>query len=516
MNRIKELNIIKFRHLDNIPNIKIGEKLTVIAGGNGTGKSSLLGLIGHMFSFRDQGKVVVNPFYETPLETQFSEVFRFSPDHDYDPPYSYSLLFHDGTIRSAVSRFIATNNRFRIDVGIRKKGHGKVTCPVVYLGLKRLIPLAQESEVSIRVLPENKLSDEDRILYREWHNRVLVLNDNVDPQHVKSRNKEVYFPTCDKYDALGNSAGQDNLAQIIVALLSFKRIKEELKMDYPGGVLLIDEVETTLYPAAQHQLMQLLLKAAGDYDLQVIFTTHSTDIISYMLNPQERSFYYSTEIIYLHKQRGVITICQEKGELPGMLADLRHTVREHHRERRVNVYFEDEEARIFFRGIVKSDLRSELAITKCNSGAEFYGTLLRNKFPEFRKSLIVLDGDQCGNNRLKRNPNVLLLPGSVRPENLICEFLGGLAEDDEFWESGLGGYDKQAFLNNKPASTASRDTMKQWFTSEKANWGNGCSKLMRRWKSSNETTLNSFNEALKKKIEGLKPVPQNSPIALSR
>jgi len=506
MNRIKELNIIKFRHLDHILNIKIGEKLTVIAGGNGTGKSSLLGLIGHMFSFRNKGTVIMNPFYKTPLETQFSEVFRFSPVHDYATQYSYSLLFHDGTPRNAVSRFIAANKRFRIDVGIRKRGYGKVSCPVIYLGLKRLIPLAQESEGSIKLLLANKLNDEDRRLYKDWHNRVLVLDDDVAPQHMKSRNKEVYFPTCDKYDALGNSAGQDNLAQIILALLSFKRIKEELKENYPGGILLIDEAETTLYPAAQHQLMHLLLKAAGDYDLQVIFTTHSTDIISYMLNPQERSFYYSAEIIYLYKQRGVITVCQDKNELPGMLADLTHTVREQNRERKVNVYLEDEEARIFFRGIINPDLKSKLAIKRCNSGAEFYGSLLRYRFPEFRKSLIILDGDQCRNNQLKRNSNVLLLPGSVSPENLICGFLDGLAEDDAFWESRLGAYDKQTFLNNKPPSTTSRDTMKQWFTSEKVNWGSGCSKLMRRWKSSNETTVNSFNEALKQKIERLKSV----------
>ncbi|HUX56278.1 MAG TPA: AAA family ATPase [Bacteroidales bacterium] len=510
MNRIKELNIIKFRHLDNIPNIKIGEKLTVIAGGNGTGKSSLLGLIGHMFSFRSKGTVTMNPFYKTLLETQFSEVFRFSPVHDYATQYSYFLLFHDGILRNAVSRFIAANKRFRIDVGIRsKRGYGKVSCPVIYLGLKRLIPLAQESEGSIRLLLANKLSNEDKNLYREWHNRVLVLEDNVTPQHMKSRNKEVYFPTCDKYDALGNSAGQDNLAQIILALLSFKRIKEELKDNYPGGILLIDEVETTLYPAAQYQLMHLLLRAAGNYDLQVIFTTHSTDIISYMLNPQERSFYHSTEIIYLYKQRGVITVCQEKGSLPRMLADLKHTVSEQPREPKVNVYLEDEEARIFFKGIVKSDLKSKLTISRCKLGADLYGTLLKSKVPEFRKSLIVLDGDQCEKNRLNRNPNVLFLPGSVRPENLICEFLSGLAEDDKFWESGLGGYDKQAFLNNKPANTESRDTMKQWFTGEKPNWGTGCSKLIHRWKSSNETTVNNFNEALKQKIERLELIPFN-------
>jgi len=502
MNRIKELNIIRFRHLDNLTHIKIGEKLTVIAGGNGTGKSSLLGLIGHVFSYRDSGKVIMSPFDNKPLETQFSEVFRFSPYHDYQTEYSYSLLFNDGTSRNAVSRFIAKDNRFRIDVGTRQKGRGKVRCPVIYLSLKRLIPLAQEREDSIKAMA-NELTDEDEKLYQEWHNRVLVLDDNVAPQHIKSRNKELYYPVCDKYDELGNSAGQDNLAQIILALLSFKRIKEELKENYPGGVLLIDEIETTLYPAAQHQLMHLLLKAAGDYDLQIIFTTHSTDTISYMLNPREQAFYYSTEIVYLHKLRGAIEICQEKRELPGIVADLEHTVREQSGKKKVNVYLEDEEARLVFKGIVTSDLRSELAISKCNSGADFYGALLENKFPEFKRSLIVLDGDRSTNNRLRRNRNVLFLPGSVRPENILHDYLVGLPDDDEFWETRLGGYNKQVFLRNEPTNTSDRATMKQWFTNEKANWGNGCGKLMRRWKKDNERIVNEFNEKLKNKIERL-------------
>lgn len=502
MNRIKELNIIRFRHLADLMDIKIGEKLTVIAGGNGTGKSSLLGLIGHVFSYREGKKVIMSPFDNKPLETQFSEVFRFSPNHDYQTEYSYSLLFDDGESRNAVSRFIAKDNRFRIDVGAREKGRGKVRCPVIYLSLKRLIPLAQEREYSIKAMA-NELTEEEQRLYREWHNTVLVLDDNVAPQHIKSTNKELYYPVCEKYDELGNSAGQDNLAQIILALLSFKRIKEELNEDYPGGVLLIDEIETTLYPAAQHQLMGLLLKAAGDYDIQIIFTTHSTDTIAYMLNPRDKRFYYSTEIVYLHKPKGAIEVCQEKGELPGIVADLEHSVRGPSGKKKANVYLEDEEARLFFKGIVASDLKSELAISKCNSGAGFYGTLLENKFPEFKKSLIVLDGDMSNNNRLRRNRNVLFLPGSVRPENIMHDYLVGLPEDDEFWETRLGGYNKQVFIRNKPANTSDGATMKQWFTNEKANWGNGCGKLMRRWKKDNERIVNEFNKKLKNKIERL-------------
>ncbi len=426
MNKIRQLTITNFRHLNNLQNIKIGDKLTVIAGGNGTGKSSLLGLIGHIFAFRDDKKVIIRTIDNKSFETEFKEVFRFSPVKDYNTHYSYSIIFADGTSKVAVSRYVPKNKRFRIDVGARQRYLGKVKCPVIFLGLKRLIPLAQESEYSIQLSLDNKLSDDDKKLYLDWHNRVLVLDDKVVPQHIKSRNKEIYAPVCEKYDAYGNSAGQDNIAQIILALLSFKKIKEELKTDYPGGILLIDEIDTTLYPAAQYQLMNLLQKAASDYDLQVIFTTHSIEIIKYMLNPADKRFFYSTEIIYLHKPRGTIEVCQEKSQVNGIIADLQHLAYRNPASSKINTYLEDEEARIFFKGIITSDIKAQLKISSFNSSGNFYQTLLKGSFPEFKTSLIVLDGDKSTDIDMKKNRSILFLPGVVRPENVIYEFLNGL------------------------------------------------------------------------------------------
>lgn len=505
MNKIKQLNITNFRHLNNLNNINIGDKLTIIAGVNGTGKSSLLGLIGHVFSFRDKG-VIVKTIDNKPFEAQFSEVFRFSPDYDYHSvPYSYSLTFEDGTQKNAVSRYVPKDKRFRIDVGLRQLSFGKERRPVVYLGLKRLIPLAQESEKSIRTLPENnRLTDEERDLYQEWHSRILVIDDNVMPQHTRSWNKELYYAVCDKYDAFGNSAGQDNLAQIMLALFSFRRLKEELKDGYPGGLLLIDEVDTTFYPAAQHQLMRLLLKCAGDYDIQVIFTTHSTEIISYMLDPNDNTFYYSSEIIYLHHPKGTIEIIQSKEQLDGIIADLKHTVQPKPEKSKVNAYLEDEEARVFLKAIIPPEISKKLKINRFNSGANFYESLLREKFPEFKHSLIILDGDKSTSTNLKRNRNVLFLPGSVRPENVLHDYLNALSNEDEFWSSEVGGYNKQVFINSKPTSTTDRETMKKWFNEEKKNWGNGCRKLFNRWKRDNQTSVDKFCDELTKKIEQVK------------
>lgn len=504
MNKIKQITITNFRHLNNLQNIKVGEKLTVIAGGNGTGKSSLLGLIGHIFSYRDEKNIIVKSIDNKPLETEFKEVFRFSPNYDYLTPYSYSLIFADGTTKAAISRYIVKNKRFRIDVGARQRFHGKARCPVVFLGLKRLIPLAQESEYSIKLALDSNLSAEDKKLYQDWHNKVLVLDDKVVPQHTKSRNKELYSPVCEKYDALGNSAGQDNLAQIILAILSFKKLKDELKTDYLGGILLIDEIDTTLFPAAQYQLMDLLQKVAKDYDLQIIFTTHSIEIIRYMLNPADKQFFYSTEIIYLHKTKGTIEVCQEKSKINGIVADLQHDVCIKPVKNKINVYLEDEEARLFFKGLISSDLKAELNISRFNEGGDFYNTLLQGAFPEFRKSLIIFDGDKSSDKRINRNKNVLFLPGTARPENVFFSYLSGLPENDLFWTCEIGGYNKQVFLRHRPANTTDRNIMKEWFNKEKVHWGAGCGKLFKRWKSDNHEFVDRFCTELGSKLNKLK------------
>lgn len=500
MNRIKSLSIISFRHLNHLNDMKIGEKITVIAGVNGTGKSSLLGLIGHIFSFRISSEIV-KTIDNKPFETIFSEVFRFSPKYDYQSQYTYSLTFQDGSKKEAVSRYDRKNKRFRIDVGTRQRNKGKVKLPVVYLSLKRLIPLAQESEKSIRTIQDNKLTNEDKELYRQWHNQVLVINDKVVPKHTKSWNKEIFYAECEKYDAYGNSAGQDNLAQIILALLSFKKLKEEMQQNYPGGLLIIDEVDTTLYPAAQRQLMQVFLKAARDYDIQIIFTTHSIEIIGYMLDPNKMDYYYSSEIIYLHNPTGAVEVIQDKDQMNGIIDDLRHEVSTKKIKRKINVYLEDEEARIFLKGLIPRDISTKLEIKKFNHGADSYKSLLEEKFPEFRNSLIVLDGDKSTDAKLKRQKNVSFLPGTLRPENVFLNYLNELPPESPFWDSTPGGYNKNVFLMHKPTLGANREVMKQWFNEEKKYWGNRCNKIINQWKNDNQNVVKTFIETQKKKIE---------------
>jgi len=129
---------------------------------------------------------------------------------------------------------------------------------------------------------------------------------------------------------------------------------------------------------------------------------------------------------------------------------------------------------------------------------------LDEKFPEFRKSLIILDGDKSKESKLQKHKNVLFLPGLLRPENVFLEYLDNLPKNDKFWSAEMGGYDKPAFLMGKPSNTTDRATMKDWFNKEKQHWGLGGKRLFNRWVKDNQLMADKFCEELTHKIEQLK------------
>ena len=83
--KITKLIIKNFRHLHNLE-LRFGERITAIAGQNSTGKSSILGLVGHVFTFPSAYKTL----NEKQFATQYSEIFSFSyPNYDKPKDYDY-------------------------------------------------------------------------------------------------------------------------------------------------------------------------------------------------------------------------------------------------------------------------------------------------------------------------------------------------------------------------------------------------------------------------------------------
>jgi len=483
--KITKVIIDKFRMLENIE-IPIARKLTAIAGQNCTAKSSILGLIGHVFKFDAAYKTINGRSFTT----RYSEIFRFSyPTYDKPKDHKYSLEFENGSSIQALSydRIETGKPReLRIRVGKSEKDAGNVVHPVIYLGLKRLFPLAQEKRVNL--FQRSKLTQEEVHKYNDMHNAILLQMEQITPERVETRTKKFYGVKTAVYDSHGNSAGQDNLGQILTTLFSFERLKNQLGQEYKGGILLIDEIDAALYPAAQEKLIEKLFRLSSDLNLQVIFTTHSLETLAYLKQDKYR---YDSGVVYLSKASGRIEVIPDVS-LSVIINDLKVIPPQFPNWEKMHVYCEDQEARYFFKKILHSKYKKKISVVPTSLSASIFLALANAKIPEFNRSIIVLDGDQAKNLKRRRPKNVVVLPGQNSPEKVFHTFLHNLPENDKFWQ-GCGGYTKQVCFRNCP-SIGSRDVMKSWFNEQLPCWGRGACKLVSRWIEENRIPVDDFND----------------------
>lgn len=493
--KVRSLKIEKFRHLENIE-LKFGKIITAIAGQNGTGKSSILGLVGHLFTFREKRdggiyKTINGKFFET----EFSEIFRFSSKNDNAGEHKYAVELDNQEIipvRSAKR----PDNSLRLVVGRREKGKGKKTFPVVYLGLRRLFPLAQEQTIKNE---QSDLTQDEIQEYQRLHNEILMLNETINPELIDTFSKKFYATKTEKYDCLGNSAGQDNLGQILTAILSFKRLKNSLNQDYEGGLLLIDEADATFFAGAQEKLIEKFFRIAQDLQLQIIFTTHSIEILNRLMLPQYKK---DCEVIFLDNSSGkVINTQNDNITLSQMINNLR-VIYEIQKDSKINIFCEDNEANLWLKNILGTKITRKLNILTDSFGSGNLVYIANKKIPVLQDSIFVLDGDQ--NKALKNNkcPRVLLLPGDKRPENIFYEFLRSIPANDIFWGK-VGEYTQQICFRDLVTISNDREIMKKWFRNQSPFWGRGCSKLFNRWKKDNKGIIKEFVKEFQKTLDSI-------------
>ncbi len=289
---IKEISIEKFRGF-NGSDFELGSHLTVIAGQNETQKTTLLGMLSQPFTITDEK----NPMYsEKPLcggsfKSAFSEKFKLSKKFDKVGEHEWTLHFMDDKIDSYITESIFRNKnkgtmRFW-QKGNKSGGSGYIQLPVIYLSLKRLFPIGEDEE--LKESKKIKLTTEEIEFYIKWHNKILSCQDEINKTNfLAGQHKETIGATTDYYDWKQNSAGQDNIGKILLAILSFKRLKEKYPGNYNGGILAIDELDTTLFPASQINLLDALRKFASKFKIQIIFTTHSLTLLENACDLQKK------------------------------------------------------------------------------------------------------------------------------------------------------------------------------------------------------------------------------------
>lgn len=494
---IRSIHIEKFRAFRG-KDIAFTNNVVAIAGQNGTMKTTLMGMLSQPFSLQthpvmQEERTIDNQKFEK----QMQEIFKISPKYDKIGEHNYTLnidkKFHASETYQCVSvKRIATAGgketlRFWNAEG-RSRGMGFVQCPVVYLSMKRLLPIG---ETQVKNVADSVLTDEETQQFILLHNRILSLLDPV--HHVGSvavkNEKNTLGVETDEYDALTISAGQDNVGKIILALFSFQRLQQKYPNDYKGGLLFIDEIESTLFPAAQKQLLLVLNEFADKLKLQIFFTTHSYSILEAIFEKPRLA-----NVIYLKKHGKNIDV-----HYPDSITAIRYDLEIKAAPTKakpstlLKIYTEDNESRLWVKSMLE-DVHGYFDFDKFSFSCNDYVRLLNHGFSEIVNNIVVLDGD-VADCKIRKHPNVIKLPGDCSPEKLFYDFLSSLDDDDKLWNNNLGGYSKQVCLHGY-SEISDRDLAKQWFNSQfrPERLGKTGKKLFNRWKKENPEMVEMFRE----------------------
>ncbi len=493
--KLNKLNLINFRHFNNVE-IEFGNNLTIISGQNGTGKSSILGWIAQLFDYKQNNKRINGKSYTE----NFRNVFRFCPLNDYKNRYEVVFdMIHEGKNKQKKisTRYVASTERsperYRTDVDGREKA---IDFPMVYHGLKRLIPLATEARIQKSNI---QFSAPQKKEFSKLSKEILILiDDKINPESITTQNKDILAMQTSNYSHLGNSAGQDNLGQLLGSLLSFDELRKN-NNSYKGGIILIDEIDASLYAASQVKLIDTLYKYSKKLNLQIIFTTHSLHILEHL----EKKLGDETKVNHLIIQNGKIhnklnpTLQYVSQKIKNQLANKQKV-------KKKDVICEDRSAELWIKNLLNGTiLKNKIYVEQGPLSDGELVNLASSKSKHFRNLGFILDGDSRSKLKDRRiPPRTAFLPGTEPPEVVLYKFIKSLPDDDSFWNDDEN-FTKQTCFGNYQSS--SLNSVKRWFSDQKFSryFGRGHSKLFNRWKRSNMGQANKFVDELSKAISDL-------------
>lgn len=522
-----ELQLDDFRIFKN-QKIKLGKAITAIAGHNATGKSTILGILGNSSELKSKYGTTIT---DKQFKTEFSELFKGSKIHDkasgsigfieyHHPAFTDPMKIGLRVTWQKWTRESENKNRFRIlnnwvdpASSSRAKTAKKLPLPSFYLGLSRLYPLGEnEAEVVEERRFKSKLTQSDlRWLLTNYKN-ILSIEDTIESisnyEINKKRSGGVNTP---EYDYLSNSSGQDNLMQILYLLLSFIKLHsewDELDRLWLGGLLLIDELDATLHPAAQIRLIDLIYNTSKQFDFQTVFTTHSLQILEYLNKKQKDT--QDINIEYFTTANRILEIkhnpTYEAMENDMLISNYYLT----NSKKKIVIYSEDSEARWLISRLL-SEYEDRYQFIDIKLGGESLMALLFNDSEYFKNVLFILDGDKdIAATKYRDLPqkyqNVIFLPGNEGPESLIYNYLSTLPPTHEilssYFEKGLT---LRAFKEMNPLVSEKysiykkdRDKYKHWFLDNKSMFED--IDLMKFWIEDHPEEYKSFKNVFKQKF----------------
>ncbi len=174
------------------------------------------------------------------------------------------------------------------------------------------------------------------------------------------------------------------------------------------GIILVDEIETSLHPRAQRRLVRDLADAARVHRCQFILTTHSPYVLEEL--PAEARVH-------------VLVSEGERKAVFGVSPDFALSKMDESAHPESDIYVEDHESRILVEELLAKfdiELLSRVQVSPFGAASvgKALGTMVEGRRFS-RPTLVVLDGDQ------ESAPGCHLLPGNDAPEIVVFQDLAG-------------------------------------------------------------------------------------------
>lgn len=528
---IKNVDITKFRAFNSVA-FSLGKRITAISGRNATQKTTLLGLIGQPFTIsRSHPMYGVKTVDGYNFRSQFKEKFKLSEEHDIIGEHKWELELHNNVhtkdyykIESIARKQKGAKATLRFwNAESRSRGAGYIQLPVYFLSLSRLFPIGESGKT--KTIDFNLTEEELKYCINSYKTILSIQNTSEATVGIeKGSSSRVFAGISDEtHDIFTNSAGEGNVTRIILAILSFRRLKEKYKTDYKGGILLIDELDATLYGFSQTKLVEYLWESADKYKIQIIFTTHSPIILERVHKYQREERYkkgtglppyaYDCSIVYLipnYDDSGNRTIqiknVNTKTELNECLCDINLSVS--NLEGKLKIYCEDSRAVSFLKYVLQTNLEINIdqymSFVDIDLGWTNYVQLLDKKVPEFTNNIIVLDGDVPDNPEylkpkqhskkdvVEKAENVLFLPLVIEQDLFaLLKNYGAFSRFQKTSSNESFSYD--ICFNHWPLQKTEYKTkdFKNWFSQAEESLG-GEKVLFEFWCKENQKEVREF------------------------
>lgn len=465
---VRLIDIIQYRKLKNL-SLSLSPNVNAISGTNGTCKTSLLHIISNSFQavtskcnwVNDPKCLAAINAVNDSINPKVEGLTRGDKTYN-DPAHGvrgalFTIHYFDREALEFRRHNSSITTRYAVKPKYPPGTEQKLPyCPVIYLGLSRLVPFGEfrndDAVVDIKKKLPLEYQTEISRLYKGFTNYTITYGSAQQMGDIKTRTE--FDCAAEGIDSNTISAGEDNLFIILTALVSLKYYYENISHTKTvESILLIDEADATLHPAYQIKLLNLFRDFSNQYKIQIIFTTHSLSLIESMLDKRDN-------VIYLLNNVNNVAVMPEPDIFKIKMHLQMLTEDDIYSDRVIPIFSEDDEARAliemlveYFMEIHPNDFRGVSRFfhyVHTNISAEnLTGIFTDSKLLKIAmRSICILDGDH--NSDLSNCIVALPSSGKESPEKMLLSYAKKLYDaDSPFWTNRViigKGFGKPYYL----------------------------------------------------------------------